>query len=150
MKELSDEEIAINMEDAARLNVAAMAVQVLVGGARCVRLSCRICAELGTQFVNYASEGFDTVVTPCPVPVVMAGGKKNDELEALKMVERAIQEGAAGVDMGRNIFQSAKPAAMTEAVANIVHAGWTAEQAFACFLYNTSTECRKQLEAFRP
>jgi putative autoinducer-2 (AI-2) aldolase len=172
LKELSDEDIAVDMEDAVRLNVAAVAVQVYIGGeyetkttrnlirlvdagfklgipvlgvtavgrslerdARYLRLACRICAELGAQFVKtyYVPENFETVTGTCPVPVVMAGGKKIEELAALKMVEHALQEGAAGVDMGRNVFQSAKPAIMLEAIANIVHSGWTAEQAYDYF-----------------
>src|SRR5947208_5867977 len=143
LKELSDEQIAVDIEDAARLNVAAMAVQVFIGGehetqsvhnmtrlvdvgqrygiatlgvtavgremvrdAKYMRLACRICAELGASYVKtyYVPEGFETVTASCPVPIVIAGGKKLEELEALKMAYDAIQAGAAGVDMGRNIF----------------------------------------------
>ena len=56
-----------------------------------------------------------------PGAVVMAGGKKLPELDALTMAYRAIEEGAAGVDMGRNIFQSHDPAAMIRAVSAVVH-----------------------------
>ena len=160
LRELSDEQIAVSMEDAARLNAAAVAVQVFIGGehetqsvlnmtrlvdqgqrygvpvlavtavgreltrdARYLRLATRICAELGAHVVKtyYCAEDFDTVTAGCPVPVVMAGGKKLPELEALSMAYRAITEGAAGVDMGRNIFQSEHPAAMIQAVGAIVH-----------------------------
>lgn len=160
LKELSNEHIAVDMDDAARLNVAAVAVQVYIGGefesqsvhnmtrlvdagfgrgipvlgvtavgkdmvrdARYFRLACRICAELGAQFVKtyYVAEGFETVTASCPVPVVMAGGKKLPELEALTMAYRAVQEGAAGVDMGRNIFQSNAPMAMIQAINKVVH-----------------------------
>ena len=160
LRELSDEQIAVSMEDAARLNAAAVAVQVFIGGehetqsvynmtrlvdqgqrygipvlavtavgreltrdARYLRLATRICAELGAHVVKtyYCAEDFDTVTAGCPVPVVMAGGKKLPELEALSMAYRAIAEGAAGVDMGRNIFQSEHPAAMIQAVGAIVH-----------------------------
>jgi putative autoinducer-2 (AI-2) aldolase len=160
LRELSDERIAVAMEDAARLNAAAAAVQVFIGGefetqsvhnmtrlvdesqrygipvlavtavgkeltrdARYLRLATRICAELGAHVVKtyYCAEGFDTVTAACPVPVVMAGGKKLPELEALTMAYRAIEEGAAGVDMGRNIFQSHDPVAMIRAVNAIVH-----------------------------
>ena len=160
LRELSDEQIAVSMEDAVRLNAAAVAVQVFIGGehetqsvhnmtrlvdqgqrygvpvlavtavgreltrdARYLRLATRICAELGAHVVKtyYCAEDFDTVTAACPVPVVMAGGKKLPELEALSMAHRAITEGAAGVDMGRNIFQSEHPAEMIQAVGAIVH-----------------------------
>jgi putative autoinducer-2 (AI-2) aldolase len=86
-------------------------------------LATRICAELGAHVVKtyYGAEDFDAVTAACPVPVVMAGGKKLPELEALTMAYRAITEGAAGVDMGRNIFQSEHPAEMIQAVGAIVH-----------------------------
>ncbi|HET9177323.1 MAG TPA: 3-hydroxy-5-phosphonooxypentane-2,4-dione thiolase [Terriglobia bacterium] len=169
LKELSNEQIAVDIEDCVRLNVAAMAVQVFVGGeyesqtvhnltrlvdagnrhgivtlgvtavgkeltrdARYLRLACRICAELGAQVVKtyYIGEGFETVTASCPVPVVMAGGKKVAELDALKMAYRAISEGAAGVDMGRNIFQSEAPAAMIQAVGKVVHESMKPEHAY--------------------
>ena len=81
----------------------------------------RICAELGAQMVKtyYCPEDFETVTASCPVPIVMAGGKKLPELEALTMAWNAIQQGAAGVDMGRNIFQSEAPEAMMQAVAGV-------------------------------
>ena len=83
----------------------------LTRDARYLRLATRICAELGAHLVKtyYCAEDFDTVAAACPVPVVMAGGKKLPELDALTMAYRAIEEGAAGVDMGRNIFQSDAP-----------------------------------------
>jgi 3-hydroxy-5-phosphonooxypentane-2,4-dione thiolase len=160
LRDLSDEQIAVSMDDAARINAAAVAVQVFIGGehetksvhnmtrlvdqgqrygipvlavtavgreltrdARYLRLATRICAELGAHVVKtyYCAEDFDTVTAGCPVPVVMAGGTKLPELEALAMAYRAITEGAAGVDMGRNIFQSEQPAAMIQAVSAIVH-----------------------------
>jgi putative autoinducer-2 (AI-2) aldolase len=65
----------------------------------------------------------------------MAGGKKLPELEALTMAYRAVQEGAAGVDMGRNIFQSEFPVAMIQAVKAVVHDNETPAKAFD--LYNT-------------
>jgi putative autoinducer-2 (AI-2) aldolase len=172
LKELSNERIAVDMEDAARMNVHAVAVQVFVGGegetqsienmthlvdagyrygipvlgvtavgkelardARYLGLATRICAELGAQFVKtyYCDEGFERVTAGCPVPVVMAGGKKLPELDALTMAYRAVQEGAAGVDMGRNIFQSDSPAAMIQAVARIVHDDARPEEAYEHF-----------------
>src|SRR2546423_1419020 len=168
LKELSDEQIAIDIEDAARLNVAALAVQVFIGGehetqsihnltrlvdmglrygipvmgvtavgkqltrdAKYLRPPGRICAELGAQFVKtyYVEEGFETVTASCPVPIVMAGGKKLPELDALTMAHRAVNEGASGVDMGRNIFQSDAPVAMIRAVGAVVHQLMKPEQA---------------------
>src|ERR1700747_127912 len=95
----------------------------MVRDAKYFRLACRIIAELGAQYVKtyYVDEGFDTVTSSCPVPIVMAGGKKLPELDALTMAYNAVQQGAAGVDMGRNIFQSEAPTAMIEAVAAVVH-----------------------------
>jgi putative autoinducer-2 (AI-2) aldolase len=171
-KELSNELLAVDIEDAVRMNVAAMAVQVYIGGefetqtvinmtkmvdmgnrygiptlgvtavgkdmvrdAQYFRLATRICAELGAQFVKtyYVAEGFETVTASCPVPIVMAGGKKLPELEALTMASRAVSEGAAGVDMGRNIFQSDAPAAMIQAVQHVVHHNMKPEQAYDLF-----------------
>lgn len=160
LKELSNEEIAMDIEDAIRLNAAGIGIQVFIGGefetrsvhnmtklvdlgnrygmpvmavtavgkdmvrdARYFRLACRICAELGAHYVKtyYVAEGFGTVTSSCPVPIVMAGGKKLPELDALKMAYNAVQEGAAGVDMGRNIFQSDAPTAMIQAIREVVH-----------------------------
>jgi putative autoinducer-2 (AI-2) aldolase len=172
LKELSNEQIAIDIEDACRLNVAALAVQVFIGGeyesqsvhnltrlvdlgnrygipvlavtavgknmvrdAKYFRLACRICAELGAQFVKtyYVPEGFDTIAASCPVPVVMAGGKKLPELDALTMAHNAVEQGAAGVDMGRNIFQSDAPEAMMQAVRKVVHDHMPPKQALELY-----------------
>jgi putative autoinducer-2 (AI-2) aldolase len=172
LKELSDEGLAVDVEDAIRLNVCAMAVQVFIGGeherasilnmtklvdlgtrygiptlavtavgkemkrdARYFRLATRICAELGAHYIKtyYVPEGFETVTAACPVPIVMAGGKKIPEIEALTMASRACQEGAAGVDMGRNIFQSEHPVAMIQAVRAVVHGNETPEKAFELY-----------------
>jgi putative autoinducer-2 (AI-2) aldolase len=174
LKELSNERLAVDIEDAIRLNVSAMAVQVFIGGeheresiinmtkmvdlgarygipvlavtavgkdmkrdAKYFRLAVRICAELGAQYIKtyYVPEGFDTVTASCPVPIVIAGGKKIPELDALTMAYRSIQEGAAGVDMGRNIFQADAPIAMIRAVRAVVHNGESPEKALE--LYKT-------------
>jgi 3-hydroxy-5-phosphonooxypentane-2,4-dione thiolase len=173
LKDLSNEQIAVAMEDAVRLNAAAVAVQVFIGGenetqsvhnmtrlvdegqragipvlavtavgreltrdARYLRLAVRICAELGAHAVKtyYCAEDFDTVTAACPVPVVMAGGKKLPELDALTMAYNAIEGGAAGVDMGRNIFQSDHPVAMIRAVRAVVHESAKPEHAYAEYL----------------
>jgi len=96
-----------------------------------------MCAELGAHIIKsyYVPDEFDTVVASCPVPIVMAGGKKLPEIEALTMAYNAIQEGASGVDMGRNIFQSEAPIAMIKAVHQVVHNNLRPE--FALELYNT-------------
>ena len=174
LKELSNEQIAVDIEESIRLNVCAMAVQVFIGGefekesiinmtkmvdigtrygiptlavtavgtdmardARYFRLATRICAELGAHYIKtyYIDEGFETVAASCPVPIVMAGGKKIPEPDALTMAYHAVQQGASGVDMGRNIFQSEDPVAMIQAVKAVVHENETPEKAFD--LYNT-------------
>ena len=83
----------------------------------------------------YIPEGFGSVVSSCPVPIVMAGGKKIPELDALTMAYNAVNEGASGVDMGRNIFQSDAPQAMMKAVCKVVHENMKPKDAFD--LYNT-------------
>ena len=98
-------------------------------------LASRVCAENGASIVKtYYAEGFENVVAACPVPVVIAGGKKLPELEALELCYNAIQCGASGVDMGRNVFQSDKPLAMMRAVKEVVHNG--AKPAEAIEIYN--------------
>lgn len=160
LKELSNEELAVDIEDAIRMNVAAITLQVFIGGefetrsvhnmtrlvdmgmrygiptmavtavgkdmvrdARYFRLACRMCAELGANIIKtyYVPEGFETVTASCPVPIVMAGGKKIPVLDALTMAYKAIGEGASGVDMGRNIFQSDCPKAMMQVIHKVVH-----------------------------
>lgn len=172
LKELSNEEIAVDIEDAIRLNASAMAVQVFIGGehekqsignmtkmidlgtrygiptlavtavgkdmkrdARYFRLATRLCAELGAHYVKtyYVPDGFETVTAACPVPIVIAGGKKIAELDALTMAYRAIQEGAAGVDMGRNIFQAESPVSMIQAVRAVVHQNEKPEKALELY-----------------
>ncbi|MDA8079753.1 MAG: 3-hydroxy-5-phosphonooxypentane-2,4-dione thiolase, partial [Nitrospiraceae bacterium] len=99
--------------------------------ARYLALACRIAAELGAHFVKtYYCERFEQVVKTCPVPIVMAGGKKLPEAEALELTYKAIKRGAAGVDMGRNIFQSEAPVAMIKAVRAVVHENATPKQAY--------------------
>lgn len=101
---------------------------------RFFQLATRVLAENGANVVkSYYCEGFERVAAACPVPIVIAGGKKLPELEALEMAYRAIQEGAHGVDMGRNIFQSDSPAGMAQAISKIVHEGYTPKQAFEVY-----------------
>ncbi len=103
----------------------------MVRDARYLGLACRMAAEIGAHFVKtYYCEDFHRVVEGCPVPIVIAGGKKLPEQDALLMTENAIKEGALGVDMGRNIFQSDSPVGMIRAVKAIVHKGASAREAF--------------------
>ena len=81
----------------------------------------------------YVEEGFERIALGCPVPIVIAGGKKLPEREALEMAWLAIDQGAAGVDMGRNVFQSSDPVAMLKALAAVVHHGEKADKAYAMF-----------------
>jgi len=172
LKELSDEQIAMDMDDAVRLNAAGVGIQVFIGGefetrsihnmtklidaglrcgmpvmgvtavgtnmvrdARYFRLACRIIAEMGAQYVKtyYVDDGFETVTASCPVPIVMAGGRKQPELDALTMAYNAVQQGASGVDMGRNIFQSDAPEAMIQAVHAVVHKNMKPKDALDLF-----------------
>src|SRR5690606_33391515 len=95
----------------------------------------RIAAELGAQFAKSycVEEGFERIVLGCPVPIVIAGGKKLPEREALEMAYLAIDQGAAGVDMGRNVFQSSDPKAMLQALAAVVHEGARPDHAYEMF-----------------
>lgn len=160
LKELENETIAVDVEDAVRLGVCAMAAQIYIGSdyehksiknvidlidagqrygiptlavtgvgkdmardARYFGLATRIAAEIGSHYVKsyFVEEGFERVCSACPVPIVIAGGKKLPELKALEMAYKAIDQGAAGVDMGRNIFQADDPVAMIQAVSRVVH-----------------------------
>lgn len=104
--------------------------------ARYFSMACRVCAENGAHVVKtYYCDGFEKVAATCPVPIVLAGGKKLPELDALTMAYKAIDQGAAGVDMGRNIFQAGDPVAMIQAVRAVVHNNETPEKAYD--LYNT-------------
>ena len=103
----------------------------MVRDARYLGLATRVCAELGAHFVKtyFCAEGFEKVTAACPVPIVIAGGKKIPEGEALAMAGKAIDQGALGVDMGRNIFQADDPVAMIRAVRAIVHDGESPDKA---------------------
>ena len=176
LTELSNETVAVAIEDALRLNVSAMAAQVYIGsehehqsikniiqlvdqgtrygmptmavtgvGKDMVRdqryfsLATRIAAEMGAHIIKtyYVDSGFERVAAGCPVPIVIAGGKKLPEREALKMCFQAIDQGASGVDMGRNIFQSESPIAMLKAVQAVVHDNASVDHAYQLFLDHT-------------
>jgi putative autoinducer-2 (AI-2) aldolase len=108
----------------------------MVRDERYLSLACRIAAELGAHLVKtYYCEDFSKLVAKCPIPVVIAGGKKIPEKDALDLAYKAIHDGAVGVDMGRNIFQAEAPCAMIQAVRAVVHEGASVKKAFA--LYNS-------------
>ena len=106
----------------------------MVRDARYLSLACRVAAELGAHIVKtYYCDNFGSVVTGCPVPVVIAGGKKSTEMDALNLAYNAIRDGAVGVDMGRNIWQSEFPVPMAKAVRAIVHDNYSADEAYKVF-----------------
>ncbi|MDR3337279.1 MAG: 3-hydroxy-5-phosphonooxypentane-2,4-dione thiolase [Treponema sp.] len=166
--DLSHEILAVDIEDAIRMDVDCIAVQTFIGadgqlesidnlskavnlGSRYsipvlgvvavgknmertdqyFKLATRIIAELGANIVKtYYCDKFEEVAAACPVPIVVAGGKKLPEREALEMAYHSIQGGARGLDMGRNIFQSYHPAVMAGAIGKIVHKKFTDKEAW--------------------
>jgi len=107
----------------------------LVRDARYLGMASRVCAENGAHVIKtyYCDKDFEQVTNAVPVPIVIAGGKKLPERDALEMAYRAIDQGAAGVDMGRNIFQSDCPVGMIKAVRAVVHEGMKPDQAFEIY-----------------
>ena len=105
------------------LAVTAVGKELEKRDARYLKLCCRIAAELGANLVKtYYCEDFEQVVQGCPVPIVIAGGPKLEtELDAMNMAYDALQRGAVGVDMGRNIWQSNYPVPMIRAIREVVH-----------------------------
>jgi len=103
--------------------------------ARYLGLACRMAVEQGAHIIKtYYCEDFETIIEACNgVPVVIAGGKKIGEKEALEMAKKAIESGATGVDMGRNIFQSDNPIGMIKAVRAVVHDGKSVEEAYKIY-----------------
>jgi len=180
---LTNEDVTTSIEDAIRLNVAAVALSIFVGSshehqtltnlgklvnqgeeygipvlavtavgkelekrdARYLALSCRVAAELGAHFVKtYYCEDFAKVVKGCPVPLVVAGGPKLEtELDAFQLAHDAIQDGAVGVDMGRNIWQSDHPIAMIKGIREIVHRGASIREAQQ--VYNESKSMKESV-----
>ena len=169
--DLSHEVVAVDIEDAIRMNADCMAVQTFIGAEgqlssidnlsrvvnagmrysiptmgvvavgkdmertdRFFKLATRIVAEMGVQIIKtYYCDKFEEIVAACPVPIVVAGGKKLPEREALTLAYRSIQGGARGLDMGRNIFQSENGPQMAEAISKIVHEGFTDDLAWEFF-----------------
>ncbi len=188
LKELSNEGVTTSIEEAIRLNAAAVAVSIFVGGehekeslmnlahlvdegehygvpvlavtavgremardARYLGLACRIAAELGAHAVKtYYCEGFEEVVDSCPVPLVIAGGKKLAEREALELARKGVSSGASGVDMGRNIFQSTNPVGMIRAVRAVVHDRASVEEAFRVFSEDPTPPVRHERGSHLP
>jgi putative autoinducer-2 (AI-2) aldolase len=172
LSELSREGLTVAMEDAIRLNVAAVTLSIFVGSegegttllnlaklvdegekygipvlavtavgkemtrdARYLGLACRIAAELGAHMVKtYYCDGFEDVVHNTPVPIVIAGGKKLPEQDAIGLAHSAVAAGACGVDMGRNIFQSDCPVGMIRAVRAVVQEGAGVDDAHTIYL----------------
>jgi putative autoinducer-2 (AI-2) aldolase len=178
--DLSDEAITASMDDAARLNVCAVALSVFMGAphehsslvnlsrlvdegeaagmpvlaitavgkelekrdARYLSLACRVSAEIGAHLVKtYYCDGFEKVVDGCPVPIVVAGGPKLDsDRAALELAHGAMEAGAHGIDMGRNIWQSDHPVAMLKALRAIIHDRATVAEALTIVEQETRNE----------
>lgn len=170
--DLSHEVVAVDIEDAIRMNADCMAVQTFIGADgqlssidnlsktinaglrysiptmgvvavgkdmertdRFFKLATRIVAEMGANIIKtYYCENFEEVVAACPVPIVVAGGKKLPEDEALTLAYKSISGGAHGLDMGRNIFQSEHSFEMSAAIRKIVHEGFTDKEAYEFYL----------------
>jgi len=113
--------------------------------ARYLSLACRVAAEQGAHIVKtYYCDNFEKVVQSCPVPIIVAGGKKIPERDALQLTFNAIKDGAVGVDMGRNIWQSEHPVAMIRAVRSIVHGNSDVDQAFKLYQKLASEESKNK------
>jgi putative autoinducer-2 (AI-2) aldolase len=126
------------VSEAERYGVPVLAVTAvgreMARDARYLGLACRMAAEIGAHIVKtYYCEDFYKIVEACPVPIVMAGGKKIPERDALHMTSNAIKEGASGVDMGRNIFQSDNPVGMMKAIKAVVHKGASVDESFEIY-----------------
>ncbi len=174
--DLSHEVVAVDIDDAIRMNADCMAVQTFIGADgqlssidnlskvinagykysiptlgvvavgkqmertdRFFKLATRIVAEMGAHIIKtYYCENFEEVVAACPVPIVVAGGKKLAEQEALTLAYKSIRDGARGVDMGRNIFQSNYAVEMATCIGKIVHERYTDKEAYEmlCDLIN--------------
>ena len=126
----------------------------MVRDARYLSLACRIAAEQGAHIVKtYYCDDFEKVVQSCPVPIIIAGGKKLPEKDALKLTHDALKAGAVGVDMGRNIWQSENPVPMIKAVRSIVHQNFTVEDAWKLYTKLSNgkqLKSKKQNQSDRP
>jgi putative autoinducer-2 (AI-2) aldolase len=114
---------------------------------RYLGLACRIASELGAHIVKtYYCKDFTKVVESCPVPIIIAGGKKTSERDALQLTFDAINDGASGVDMGRNIWQSDHPVAMIKAIKSIVHHNYNFQEAYNLFVAESKANSKIQYE----
>ncbi|MDC4231071.1 MAG: 3-hydroxy-5-phosphonooxypentane-2,4-dione thiolase [Nitrosopumilus sp.] len=119
--------------------------------ARYLSLACRVAAEQGAHIVKtYYCDNFEKVVQSCPVPIIVAGGKKISERDALQLTYNSIKGGAVGVDMGRNIWQSEHPVAMIKAVRSIVHGNSTVDQAYNLYKKLVSEGPQKKQNKNKP
>jgi putative autoinducer-2 (AI-2) aldolase len=127
------------------LGITAVGKELEKRDARYLSLCCRICAELGTHIVKtYYCEDFEKVTASCPAPIVIAGGPKLEtEMDVFEMTYSAIQQGAVGVDMGRNIWQNDHPVAVIRAIRSIVHENLKPKQAHDLFLGLKNEESKK-------
>src|SRR6476619_1990063 len=120
--------------------------------ARYLGLACRIAEEFGAHVgKTYYCENFEKVVEGCPVPVIIAGGKKlSKEVDALELAHNAVEQGASGVDMGRNIWQSDCPVAMLKAVRAIVHNDSDVNEAYSILLRERNKESQRHQKILKP
>lgn len=117
----------------------------MIRDARYLALACRVAAEQGAHIVKtYYCDNFESVVEGCPVPLIIAGGKKlPNEIDALKLTYDAIEHGAAGVDMGRNIWQSSYAVAMIKSVRSIVHNNLDLREASEVYTKEKETQIKE-------
>ena len=117
----------------------------MIRDARYLALACRVAAEQGAHIVKtYYCDNFERVVEGCPVPLIIAGGKKlSNEIDALKLTYDAIEHGAAGVDMGRNIWQSSYAVAMIKSVRSIVHNNLDVREASEVYIKEKETQIKE-------
>jgi DhnA-type fructose-1,6-bisphosphate aldolase and related enzymes len=174
-KTLSDEAVAVSIDDIIRLNVDSVGVSVFIGTeyehqtlmalanlinvcepygipvmavtavgkeldqrkeARYLTLACRICAEYGAKVVKtYYCDNFEDIVNGCPVPVVIAGGPKTDSvLGVFEFVHDGIKKGAAGVNLGRNIWQDECPTGVARGLQAVIHENATPKDALDLYM----------------
>lgn len=139
------------VDEGQRFDIPVLAVTAvgkeMARDARYLALACRIAAELGAHIVKtYYCKDFTKVVESCPIPIIIAGGKKISEKDALQLTFDAINDGAAGVDMGRNIWQSDYPIAMIKAVKSIVHENYNFQDAYDLFITESKGKNKIQIE----
>jgi len=186
-EDMSRENIAVNIEDAIRLNASCMAIQTFIGSSgqtssiknlcdtidagnrygiptlgvvavgkemerttKFFLLATRMLAEFGAHLIKtYYCEDFEKVIAACPVPIVIAGGKKLPEKDALEMAYNAIKCGARGVDMGRNVFQAEYPLGMIKSVSKIVHEQFDTKRAYKFYL-EAIADYKSELNSIEP